>query len=279
MLRFRLVDTLAATLRPLPVAAVADVRRLGIAMDEDGRLYRVSLVGHVLLAGRTGSGKASVVWSILAALAGGIADGLVQVHAFDPKGGMEFAYGRPLFHAFHYEGPDTMAGALEDLAKVVNQRADRYRGRARDHVATLGEPTIVIPIDEFASLTAYVADKKIKDRINQTMAEILTKGRAVGVHVIAALQDPRKEILSYRNLFATRIALALNEESEVDMILGDNAVQRGAASHLIPDTMPGTGYVMLDGRARPARVRFPYHSDDDICALAATYGSTLGAGR
>ncbi len=90
-LRFRLVDTLAATIPPFPVPATVDVRRLPVAVDEDGLLFAVSLIGHVLIAGRTGSGKGSAVWSMVSALATGIASGLVQVHAFDPKGGMESA--------------------------------------------------------------------------------------------------------------------------------------------------------------------------------------------
>ncbi len=274
-LRLRLVDTLTETLAPFTVPDRVDVRRLVVAVDEDGRLFTVSLIGHVLVAGRTGSGKGSVVWSIVSALAVGISDGLVQIHAFDPKGGMEFAFGRGLFHAFHYDGPEAMAGALEDLAKTVNRRADRFRSIARDHTATVDEPSIVILIDEFASLTAYIPDKKLKERINFAMAAILTKGRAVGVYVVAALQDPRKEILSYRNLFATRIALALNEESEVNLILNDHATDRGAAAHLIGEDMPGVAYVMLDGRQSYARVRFPYHSDGDILALEAVYGHSL----
>jgi DNA segregation ATPase FtsK/SpoIIIE, S-DNA-T family len=272
VLRFRHEDALAPVIAPLAVPTLPNVRRLPVAIDEEGHVLAISLTGHVLIAGRTGSGKGSAVWSTVSALAAGIKEGSVLVHALDPKGGMELAYGAPMFAAFHYDAPEEMAGALEDLCKTVNQRAARYRGVSRDHTATVDEPAIVVLIDEFASLTAYVGDKKIRDRINHVMPEILTKGRAIGVYVVAALQDPRKEILGYRNLFATRIALALNEETEVDMVLGDGATKRGAASHQIPASLPGIGYVMLENRCRPTRVRFPYHNDDHIRAMAAHYG-------
>ena len=75
--------------------------------------------------------------------------------------------------------------------------------------------------------------------------------------VVAALQDPRKDILSFRNLFPTRIALRLAEDSEVDMVLGDGALDDGARCHEIPLTLPGVGYVRLDGIPAPTRVRFP----------------------
>ncbi|MFU8855350.1 hypothetical protein ACNAW0_30970, partial [Micromonospora sp. SL1-18] len=39
--------------------------------------------------GATGSGKGSVIWSVVRSLAAGVASGLVQIWGLDPKGGME----------------------------------------------------------------------------------------------------------------------------------------------------------------------------------------------
>ena len=36
-------------------------------------------------------------------------------------------------------------------------------------------------------------------------------------------------------------------------------------------TLPGVGYVVLDGDPTPVRVRFAFHDDPDITALADTY--------
>ena len=41
--------------------------------------------------------------------------------------------------------------------------------------------------------------------------------------MVAALQDPRKDVLSIRNLFPDRIAMRLDEPEQVDMVLGDGA--------------------------------------------------------
>ncbi len=46
--------------------------------------------------------------------------------------------------------------------------------------------------------------------------------------MVAALQDPRKEVLNIRNLFPDKIALRLDEPAQVDMVLGDGARDRGA---------------------------------------------------
>jgi DNA segregation ATPase FtsK/SpoIIIE, S-DNA-T family len=52
--------------------------------------------------GATGSGKSGFLWGIIAGLVNQIAAGVVKIWAVDPKGGMEFAAGRPLFDRFAY---------------------------------------------------------------------------------------------------------------------------------------------------------------------------------
>jgi len=88
---------------------------------------------------------------------------------------------------------------------------------------------------------------------------------------VAAIQDPRKEVLPARGLFPTRIALRLSEPGEVDMVLGDGMRDRGALGDRIPQTQPGVGYVVLDGDPTPMRVRFSFLDDDQIRDMAATY--------
>lgn len=267
----RVHDSLAATVAPLAVPAVPDLNALPVAVRSGGAVVRISLITHVLIAGASGAGKGSVLWAIICALASGIRNGLVRVYAFDPKGGVELADGRPLFHRFYFEEPAEMADALDDLVAQMKSRQNTQRGRGRTHTATVDDPTIVIIIDEFATLTAYVGDKKLKDRINLAVSLLLTKGRAMGIHLVAALQDPRKEILPFRNLFGVRIALRLNEENEANLVLDDDAVDRGAACHLIPKSLPGVGYMILEDHPQPVRLRFPYHDDNDVKALASRY--------
>ncbi|MGH3365672.1 MAG: hypothetical protein ACRDOY_00525 [Nocardioidaceae bacterium] len=133
------------------------------------------------------------------------------------------------------------------------------------------EPLIVVVVDELASLTAYLTDRDTKKRISAALSLLLSQGRAVGVLVVAALQDPRKDVLPARDLFPTRIALRLTEPEQVDMVLGDGARKRGARCDQIPEALPGVGYVVLDGVAEPLRVRFAYLTDQHICVLADTY--------
>src|SRR5262249_9451655 len=71
-----------------------------------------------------------------------------------------------------------------------------------------------------AALPAYHPDRQLRDRVKAALATLTTQGRAVGFCVIAALQDPRKEVMSIRNLFPDRIAMRLDEPEQVDMVLG-----------------------------------------------------------
>jgi S-DNA-T family DNA segregation ATPase FtsK/SpoIIIE len=275
VLHFRRRDPLAATVKPLPVPVVPDFTGLVLGVAEDGQPYRLRLAGtHVLVAGATNSGKGSVLWSVIRSLAGGVRSGLVELWVFDPKGGMELAAGRSLFARFAYDDPDSMAGVLEEAVKRMRQRAARLRGVSRQHTPTVDEPLIVLVVDELAALTAYLSDRRVRDRIKDALGLLLSQGRAVGVHVIAALQDPRKDVLPFRDLFPTRIGLRMTEPEQVDMVLGDHARDRGATCDLISESAPGVGFVALDGVREPVRVRFSYLTDDDIRDLAHTHHRT-----
>jgi S-DNA-T family DNA segregation ATPase FtsK/SpoIIIE len=91
---------------------------------------------------------------------------------------------------------------------------------------------------------------------------------------VAALQDPRKEVMSIRNLFPDRIAMRLDEPEQVDMVLGDGARDRGAlADQISTDETTGAGvaYVRLADDPDPVRVRAAWVTDADIRAMAAEY--------
>ncbi|MCW2542044.1 MAG: cell division protein FtsK [Frankiales bacterium] len=269
-------DPLTSTVPPFQPSQPVDLAALPVAKREDGLTYRLRLLGtHVLIVGATGSGKGSVLWSVLAALGPAIRDRLVEVWAIDPKGGMELAPGAGLFTRFSYGDGDAFehdyAAILEDAVAVMRRRQTALRGVTRRHEPTTDEPLTLLVVDELASLTAYVTDRDAKRRIAAALSLLLSQGRAVGVSVIGALQDPRKEVLPFRDLFPTRIALRLSEAEQVTLVLGHGARDRGARCDLIAESTPGVGYVTLDGVAEPVRVRFAHHTDPDITELARTY--------
>ena len=93
-------DTLADPIPALPITGEVDLAGLPVGRCEDGSPWRLRLAAtHVLIAGATGSGKGSVIWSLIRALLPAIASGWVQVWALDPKR-MELSFGRALFHRY-----------------------------------------------------------------------------------------------------------------------------------------------------------------------------------
>jgi DNA segregation ATPase FtsK/SpoIIIE, S-DNA-T family len=90
---------------------------------------------------------------------------------------------------------------LEAAVADMQARAAMFAGHQRDHTPTRQHPFVVVLVDEVAFLTAYQPDRKLRERVMNALATLTTQGRAVGYCVVAALQDPRKEVLTIRNLF------------------------------------------------------------------------------
>jgi S-DNA-T family DNA segregation ATPase FtsK/SpoIIIE len=273
VLEFVRRDALAAIVPGLPIPDRPDLKALPVGRREDGLPWLARLHGtHVLIAGATGAGKASLLWGLVRAMFPLMRAGLARVLAADPKL-MELAYGRVIFEAYgaYAADPVAIAAMLDQAVADMQARAARFAGVQRDHTATREHPFTVVLVDEVAFLTAYQPDRKLKERIMASLATLTTQGRAVGYCVVAALQDPRKDVLSIRNLFPDRIAMRLDEPEQTDMVLGDGARDRGAACELIPAdpaTGAGVAFVRVEADPDPVRVRAGWVTDADIRAMA-----------
>jgi S-DNA-T family DNA segregation ATPase FtsK/SpoIIIE len=206
-----------------------------------------------------------------------IGGGWVQVWALDPKR-MELSFGRDLFTRYADTAVD-MVCLLEDAVTEMHDRAAKFAGATRTFASSVAFPFLVLVVDELAFLTAYQPDRDLRKRAEAAIATLTSQGRSVGVCVVGALQDPRKDVISLRNLFPTRIALRLDESDQVDMVLGDGARDRGALADEIspiPETGAGVGYVRLEGSPHVVRVRAAYVADEDIRAMATVTADRPG---
>jgi S-DNA-T family DNA segregation ATPase FtsK/SpoIIIE len=264
---------------PLPVPARPNLDALAVGRRGDGRVWPLRLTGtQVLIGGATNSGKGATLWSIVRALVAAIHDGWVTVWACDPKGGMELGHGPrddtgtpscPLFGRFARE-PDDIADLLDAAVDLMKDRARRLSGLSRQHTPSVDDPTVVVLIDELADIAAF-GTEQVRARVRVSLGKLLAQGRALGVHVIAAVQDPGQVNVEVRRAFPTRIALRTVDADQVDMILGKGAWMRGAKCERISEAAPGCGWVLLDGEREPTWVRSSWISDDDIAQMAATY--------
>jgi DNA segregation ATPase FtsK/SpoIIIE, S-DNA-T family len=275
ILEFVRADTLAQPFGALPYPAETDLSALPVGRAENGGPWLLRLLGmHVLIAGATGSGKGSVIWSAVRALLPAIVGGWCEVWALDPKR-MELSFGKPIFARYADQAAE-MVKLLELAVAVMHDRATQFGGITRTFTPSVVFPFLVVLVDEMAFITAYQPDRDLRKRAEAAIATLTSQGRSVGVCVIGALQDPRKDVISLRNLFPTRVALRLDESDQVDMVLGDGARDRGALADEIsplPATGAGVGYVRLEASPHPVRVRASYVSDADIHQMAAIVAS------
>lgn len=272
-LDLRTVDTLAD---PAPVTDLlaygVDLEAVPVGITEDHDVWRLRvLYGHILLAGATGSGKGSVLWSLLNGVGPAIKAGLVDPWMIDPKGGAEFGRGENrLFVRFAVDA-ESILGMLAEAVQEMDDRLARMRlVGIRKLVPSTDEPLILIIIDEAASLSAY-ATREEREEFRRLTGLLLSKGRAAAVSVVAALQDPSKETMPNRQLFPIRIGLRLDEPTQTAMVHGQGARDRGARCDEISEHTPGVGYVGEDGTTQFVRVRAYWVSDDEADRIVEQY--------
>lgn len=247
-----------------------------VGTGETGHPYALPLLdSHILVAGITGSGKGSLIWSLILGLQPAFRAGVVRFWGFDPKR-MELSIGREFFGQLYAADPEGMVALLEQAAADMLKRADSLSGKARRFEPSELYPVNVIVIDELGYLSALLPDRKLRERADKALSAILVLGRAVGYVVVGALQDPRKETLSYRDLFPTRVAMRLPKPM-VDLVLGHGAHEAGALCDLIPSDKSGQGvaFVLGEGSTVPRCVRMTWCPDDLITRMAGSLVAPL----
>lgn len=223
---------------------------------------------HTLVIGLTGSGKGSIMATYVDGLSQLYEDGLVQFWGIDLKGGIEMSMYGTLFESHHAYTLDEAVALLQNLSTECDHRMDSLRGRARELPPTPEYPRIVLLIDEAAELHGK-ADRKKSELVTRLLDSILRRGRALGIVVVALSQDPRVESVPLRARFPQRIALRLNSEEEAVMLLGREAVDRGATPWLISPDQQGSGFIWNQATGTVDYFRAPWYGDDDLMELGA----------
>ncbi|MBM6691687.1 ATP-binding cassette domain-containing protein [Bifidobacterium pullorum subsp. saeculare] len=225
----------------------------------DGSLIVLHPGEHTLVAGRTGAGKSILLRQLIRNAIPDIADGCVRAFGVDLKDGVELDRWSPWMQIA--DNLDATIAVLEQVDRERGERNTLLREQGSDKVEVSRDlPLIALIVDELAELAGGV-DKNTRsqqERARFLLDRILRLGRAAGITVVAASQDPRKERLPVRDAFPNRIALALNSREEATMLMGEDAVRDGCAPHAIPSSTPGVGYWHDRARHRAVRFRCPY---------------------
>jgi DNA segregation ATPase FtsK/SpoIIIE, S-DNA-T family len=251
---------------PVPVAVTDRVR---VGRTQTGADWCHQVRGRsTLVVGASDAGKGSVMWGLVMGLAPAVHVDMCRLYGVDLKEGIELSFGRDLFTTF----TDRVTGALATLRlldAIVTERGALMRGVTRNFTPTVGDPLHVLVIDELAEIVMH-GDLDQRREADKLLRSLLARGRALGVVVIACVQDPRKEVVTARNLFGLVVCLRVRESVETDMVL--DAMAARAPAHLIPPTAPGTAWV-VDDTGNADRVRADYWSDQAIREWSTRYAT------
>jgi DNA segregation ATPase FtsK/SpoIIIE-like protein len=237
-----------------------------LGLEEDGSLLELTLPEHnLLIGGEPGSGKSVVLSSIVAA---GALDPATTLTLLDGKQ-VELAIWMPV--AERCVGPDLADATevLEDLQRTMDLRYQlllEHKRRKLDQADPEGLRLVVI--DELA-LYLRGGTKLLRDRFAESLRDLVSRGRAAGVIVVAATQKPSHEVVPtyVRDLFSYRMAMRCTSPDASDTILGQGWATRGYSAATIDPAQRGVGYLLAEGSA-PMRFRAPFLSDEDIAVLA-----------
>jgi DNA segregation ATPase FtsK/SpoIIIE, S-DNA-T family len=163
--------------------------------------------------------------------------------------------------------------ALRVLAAAVEDMERRYallasQGR-RKIVPADGFRATLLAVDEIAYFSASSGTQKTREEFVLLLRDLVARGRAVGIIVIAATQRPSADIIptSLRDLFAYRLAFRCTTDSSSDIVLGQGWASQGYTARDILPTQRGVGLLLAEG-GTPRKIKTAYLTDDQIDALA-----------
>ncbi len=244
---------------------------------------------HLLIAGRTGTGKSVCLNSIIVSLLMGRGPDEVRLLLVDPKM-VELSQYKKLPHLMHPVVTD-MKKAEAILAWAVDKMEERYALLARAgvrHVSIYNQlseeelreriapesdeewtqipgqlPFIVIIADEMADLMMTAG----KDA-EQHIIRLAQKSRAVGIHLILATQKPTVDVITglIKSNLPARIAFQVASRTDSRVVLDEMGADKLLGNGDMLFLSPGTS-TLLRGQGT-------YLSDDEITRIVDFVGTT-----
>jgi S-DNA-T family DNA segregation ATPase FtsK/SpoIIIE len=262
---------------PAPeIPNVTNLEAIRLGLREDGSPWTLRVwhpergYRHLFVAGGTGAGKSVLFWQAFREMAPAIEDGLLELRVADPKFGVEFGRGEPMF-AEYADDDEGIAAMLRKAREDMQARGARMKeAGVAQHSPSRHEPAIGVVVDEFPSLLRDCEDPKLAKQMEKDARILMRMGRVFGVFLWAATQDPRVESFSLRTFFSDEVGLRVRDANQVDMIFGKGARDAGATLDLISADMPGTGFELREDGV--SMVRSFYVSGDLIAELVDRCG-------
>jgi len=194
---------------------------------------------HALIAGKTGSGKSTLMHAMITSLALQYSPNEIQFYLIDFKKGVEFKlydhYRLPHARVIAIESEREFGlSVLQQLDAELKRRGDLFRELSVQDVAGFRRtghadpmPRILLLIDEFQEM--FVEDDKLAQDASLILDRLVRQGRAFGMHVLLGSQTlggsyslPRATM----GQMAVRVALQCNEADSSLILSEDNTAAR-----------------------------------------------------
>ncbi|MEM7798450.1 MAG: FtsK/SpoIIIE domain-containing protein [Chloroflexota bacterium] len=217
--------------------------------------------GHLVLFGASGYGKTTFLRTLLTTLA--VTHSPADLHAYI----LDFAGGRMnLFQDLPHVG-SVIAADEEELVKrllrrlvdTIDERRVALRQQNIDDIYIWNHqhcdrpearfPAIMLMVDNFAEF------KESFEGLLPTLISIVREGRAFGVHVILAAEQPNAVSGKLYGLFTQRLALKLSDTSDYVGVVGRGAKDFGE--------IDGRGFVRHDRTALEFQTALPVAPYED----------------
>ena len=211
----------------------APIGRAGARSLQQLRLGR-GTSQHVLISGKTGSGKSSLLHVLITNLALHYSPDQLEFYLVDFKKGVEFksyaAGGLPHARVIAIESEREFGvSVLQRLDEEMRRRGELYRARGVQDIAGFraADPATPLPrallvIDEFQEL--FVTDDRLAQEAGLLLDRLVRQGRAFGIHVLLGSQTLAGAYSLARSTLgqmAVRIALECSE-ADAHLILSDD---------------------------------------------------------
>jgi DNA segregation ATPase FtsK/SpoIIIE, S-DNA-T family len=239
-----------------------------IGIDEFGHRVDLDLVyRNILAGGEPGGGKSGLLNAIAAH---GALSTDCRLVLFDGKL-VELGMWRHV--ADEFVGPD-IEKALAVLRRLQKVMDNRYtwllRNNRRKVTRDDGLTVILALIDEIALFSATIGTKQQQDEFASLLRDLVARGRACGIPVVAATQRPSFDIIptSLRDLFGYRAAFRCTTTNSSNIVLGQGWAEQGYSANDISPTNQGEALLLAEGGI-PRRIKVGYLADRDIMQIAA----------
>ncbi len=238
------------------------------------KVFDLSKMPHLLVAGSTGSGKSVCINGIIASLLMRYKPSELKLVLVDPKK-VELTNYNGIPHLLCPVVCDPKKASLT-LQKVVVEMDQRFQLFSDNEVKNITGyndmidkknrrhpenpqprmPYMVVIIDELADLM-LVASKEVEDSITR----ITQLARAAGIHLIVATQRPSTDVITglIKNNIPSRIAFAVASQIDSRTILDQKGAER----------LLGKGDMLYwpMGESAPTRIQGCFINDDEIKRL------------